>query len=264
MIHPTPFPPQCQVPMKELQAPTARGSLGLTLKQTSQQTLCHKSRKLISMQSGESILVGCMTWSCQVCSPEKMRRLKSRVETTNIRDYTHMVTLTHRIGDGQTWEDAINRSGSNLNRFLTAMKRRYPCWRSIMWVREVGNKLNMCHFHVLIRSYFPKAVIKRVWCKASGGSYIVDIARIKRTDRAGYILKYMTKGAGGLPSEVVGQMKSKRRWSCTRNISKQMAKATVEKAREWLYVPGSVVDELQWLCYWLEHVVEKGHTGPAL
>jgi hypothetical protein len=155
-----------------------------------------------------------------------------------------MMTLPFRIGESRTWEEAIAESGSILNGFFTSLKRVYPGLR-YYWVREIGRKSNMVHFHVQIDRYIPRPIISAIWERVGGG-FVADI-RIKGM---GYSLKYLAKYAE-YPAEVNAALRGKRRWSCSRKLLLPVVRMPSEPG--WVFV---CKPPWQWYGVHIKEVIE--------
>jgi len=152
-----------------------------------------------------------------------------------------MMTLPFYIKEERTWQEAISESGSILNGFFVSLRRIFPNLR-YFWVREVGKKSNMVHFHVMISCFLPQRIISRLWEHAGGGS-VVDIRLTGMT----YALKYLAKFPE-YPSDVWAALRGKRKWSCTRKLLIPLVKIS----SEGIFTTGS---PWQWYGVVVEEVV---------
>lgn len=152
----------------------------------------------------------CKSWNCPICGPKKGKQVWKRLSQSEA-SFSRMVTLPFAIGEthNRTWEEAIADSGKTLNSFLTSLRRIYSHFK-YFWVREIGEKSNMVHFHMLVDRYIPQRLLSKLWARAGGGT-IVDIRRGKKS----YVFKYMVKYSP-LPQRVQNCLKGKRRWSASR------------------------------------------------
>jgi len=175
--------------------------------------------------SGKAFPVKCGKWECRTCGPRKGRRICARLQKSDeIKKLNRLLTLPFKISKDRTWEQAIAESGSVLNRFLVSLKRVFRGLR-YFWVREIGKKSFMVHFHVLVDRYMPKSLLSRLWASAGGGS-IVDITLLRHSPS--YVWKYLGKYQD-LPREVWVALRGKRRYSCARSLLAPLLKCT-----EWL------------------------------
>lgn len=166
-----------------------------------------------------AVQLPCKSWNCPICGPKKGKQVWKRLKDAPVV-LDRMITLPFAIGQhhGRTWEEAIAESGKTLNSFLTSMRRACSGLK-YFWVREIGKKSKMVHFHVLIDRYVPQSVISRLWERAGGGS-VVDI----RKGKPDYLFKYMVKFEP-MPQEVQNCLKGKRRWSCSRHLLLPLVRA---------------------------------------
>lgn len=175
--------------------------------------------------SGKAFPVKCGKWECRTCGPRKGRRVCARLQKSEeVKRLNRLLTLPFRISTQRNWEQAIAESGAVLNRFFVSLKRVFRGIR-YFWVREVGKKSHMVHFHVLVDRYLPKSLLSRLWASAGGGS-IVDITLLRHSPS--YVWKYLAKFQD-LPQEVWRALRGKRRYSCARSLL-----APVLKCSQWV------------------------------
>jgi len=157
-----------------------------------------------------AVQLPCKSWNCPICGPKKGKQVWKRLSQSEVQ-LNRMVTLPFAIGENhnRTWQEAIEESGKTLNSFLTSLRRVYSRIR-YFWVREIGGKSNMVHFHMLVDRYIPQSLLSALWARAGGGT-IVDI----RKGQKAYVFKYMVKYSP-LSQEVQNCLKGKRRWSASR------------------------------------------------
>lgn len=182
-------------------------------------------------KTGEEVFASCRQWGCPVCGPVKKNQLLDRVkkgftpdvplipaedeEYEEIKPYNvRMLTLTLRAGTDDTqitkyWNTLrteLKDAGFKLGRFF--------------WTKEF-TKRGTRHLHVLIDCYIPRIVIRKLWKRITGGSYIVHISRMRVKNPAGYASKYLTKGF----SE--GEFKKyERRYGCSRHFPPSRVRAS--------------------------------------
>jgi len=185
-----------------------------------------------NIRTGQKEYASCKQWSCPVCGPRRKRELLDRVKlgfTTHevpfipapgeksegIRLYdVRMLTLTLKAG---TDDSLITKYWNTLRQEL---KDEGLEIKRFFWTKEF-TKRGVRHLHVLIDRYIPKVVIKKLWRRITGGSYIVHITRMQLRNPAGYAAKYMTKGF------LEGAFrKYERRFSCSRNFPPTTAKSS--------------------------------------
>jgi len=157
-----------------------------------------------------AVQLPCKSWNCPTCGPKKGKQVWKRLEQSEVK-LDRMITLPFAIGSQhqRTWEEAISQSGSVLNSFLTSLRRVFS-HINYFWVREIGAKSNMVHFHLLVDRYMPQKLLSRLWAKAGGGS-VIDV----RKGAPAYLFKYLVKFCPQ-SLEVQKSLKGKRRYSCSR------------------------------------------------
>ena len=122
---------------------------------------------------GQSFPVLCGRWECQTCARRKGQEAWKRIKASPAMQFQRLCTLPFYVGKKRTWEEAIDISGKSLNAFFVSLRRVIPGIR-YLWIREIGKKSNMVHFHVLVDRFLPKSLLSKLWFRAGGG-YIVDI-----------------------------------------------------------------------------------------
>jgi hypothetical protein len=194
------------------------------------------------VKDGKAIPVHCDRWDCSFCCREKGKKVWVKIKKSAASEYIRLMTLPFHIHPGRTWQEAIEDSGKILNRFFGYLRRKFPGFK-YLWVREVGRKSNMVHFHVLVNRYLPAYVLRRVWLR-HGGGYIVDIGKIRCS--ANYVCKYLAK-LPFLPREVTTALAGKRRYSASRGIlfvipkSSLWSGATFRTISPWLSGPSPLL-----------------------
>lgn len=187
------------------------------------------------VKGGKAFPVHCGRWDCAYCCRQKGKKAWIKISRSPAGTFQRLLTLPFAIGSQRTWQKAIEDSGSTLNRFFTSLRRIFPGIRYV-WVREVGAKNLMVHFHVLVDRYLPKSLLGRLWMHARGG-YIVDIGMIRSS--ASYVSKYLAK-LPSLPREVLTALSGKRRYSSSRGLlfvlprSSQWSGAMFQTISPWL------------------------------
>ena len=187
---------------------------------------------LIDWDSLEYIPQPCRQWRCPKCGPENGKRVQRRLRDAGV-DFNRMLTLPFAIGDLRSWEEAIAVSGQVLNRFFTALRRKFS-GISYFWVREVGKHANMVHFHVMVDRFLPQRLMSNMWNQAGGGS-VVDIRRVGMSYSLKYLVKYQNLSAS-LSAALCG----KRRWSCSRALLAPIVRSL--KAKRFSFSWGSPWD----------------------
>jgi hypothetical protein len=162
---------------------------------------------------GRCIPVGCGRWECSRCCQEKGKKAWARIKHSEAGTYSRLMTLPFYVGPNRSWQEALHESGNTLNRFFVGLKRVCHGLRYV-WVREIGKKSNMVHFHVLVSRYLPKSLLSRLWASAGGGS-VVDIHLIRSS--SSYVVKYLAKSPS-LPLEVTIALRGLRRYSSSRGL----------------------------------------------
>lgn len=197
-------------------APLSETSLDSLTPNNSTEPFCCKGGVLFKQANSHgyaaAVQLPCKSWNCPICGPKKGKQVWKRLQDSAVT-LDRMITLPFAIGTshGRTWEEAIAESGRTLNSFLTSL-RRACSGISYFWVREIGKKSNMVHFHMLVDRFIPQKLLSRLWAKAGGGS-VIDI----RKGNKSYLFKYMVKFSP-LPQEVQNCLKGKRRYSCSRGL----------------------------------------------
>jgi len=182
---------------------------------TSQQrTSVHKCRVVGWLHKpGKCIPVLCGRWDCPTCARQKGKKAWMRIKSSPAGGFQRLLTLPFYVGPLRSWQEAIAISGNVLNAFFVSLRRVFSQLRYV-WVREIGKKSNMVHFHVLIDRYLPKALLSRLWMRAGGG-YVVDVGLIRTS--AAYVSKYLVKSSE-YPMEVSIALAGKRRYSASRGL----------------------------------------------
>jgi hypothetical protein len=162
---------------------------------------------------GKCIPVYCGRWDCPNCARQKGKKAWMRIKNSPAGEFQRLLTLPFYVGSTRTWQEAIGTSGRTLNAFFVSLRRIFPGFRYV-WVREVGKKNNMVHFHVLVDRFLPKTLLSRLWARAGGG-YIVDVGQIRTSPS--YVSKYLVKSSE-YPMEVQIALSGKRRYSASRGL----------------------------------------------
>lgn len=159
-----------------------------------------------------AVQLPCKSWNCPICGPKKGKQVWKRLADSPV-SLERMITLPFAIGTqhGRTWQEAIAESGVVLNSFLTSLRRAYS-HISYFWVREIGTKSNMVHFHMVVDRYIPQKLLSHWWERAGGGK----ITDIRKGDK-NYLFKYLVKYYP-LPQVVQNCLKGKRKYSSSRNL----------------------------------------------
>jgi hypothetical protein len=160
----------------------------------------------------------CGQWSCVVCG-----RLKYRWFVRNVKNASkehglkYFWTLTIAHGDcspAASWE-LISVAW---NRFRNAMAREGHRL-TYVWVVE-PQKSGHAHLHVLWDRWVDHADVSRLWERASGGSKIVWVERVKDDKAAVYLAKYCSKLAFRvLEVPGMGELVGRHRFAKSRNIT---------------------------------------------
>jgi hypothetical protein len=160
--------------------------------------------RMIDRETGETRRARCNRWSCAHCGPRKVERWRRLIE---LAQPTLFVTLS-RVG--RTVEEAarvlttvmqyLRRGSKGRGRGHVGARPAYPVeffatLEEHSNVDEVG-----FHWHLLIVGvdHLPKQVLSDALRSATkhlypGGSYIVDVRRVKNLRAVGYVTKYLTK-----------------------------------------------------------------------
>lgn len=195
--------------------------------------------------NGEQLVVPllCGQWSCPVCSRLRyrwfVRNCRRAIEDHQLR-YFWTLTIDHKLeSPAESWR----LISAHWNRFRTALKRLYP-QLAFVWVVEPTPRTGHAHLHVLMNVYVEHALVKRLWSEASGGSYVVYVERLENVDAAGYLAKYLQKGAGRLLEVAgAGALEHKHRWGKSRGIQFD---AYHHKSEGWTLVERGYKDMQQW------------------
>jgi hypothetical protein len=193
-------------------------------------------------QVGRFIPLRCKRWDCHYCARKNWRKLWRRFKDSGV-NFNRMMTLPFHLREDRTWETAIAESGSTLNKFFTSLRRVIPTLR-YFWVREVGERNHMVHFHVMVSRYIPLGLISALW-ESAGGGYVCDI----RKKGQGYALKYLAKYPE-LPDPVRIALKGKKKYATSRGL---LVKVTLWRSEgQWVFcqvppwkVYGCVVEEIK-------------------
>lgn len=167
------------------------------------------------LRQGPRILrLACKKWTCERCTRIKAKRIFARCKASpKYEQLNRLLTLPFKIGENRTWEQAIQESGPTLNRFLTSL-RKLGISFEYFWVREIGKKSNMIHFHCLLNRYLPKKLLSSHWARAGGG-YVVDIGIARKG--MSYLWKYLLK-IPSYPLDVQRALYGKRRYGTSRRL----------------------------------------------
>lgn len=211
------------------------------------------------VRGGKAFPVHCGRWDCAYCCRQKGRKIWKKIKSSPAGSFSRLLTLPFYVGPGRTWEEAIATSGSVLNRFFTSLRRVIPLLRYV-WVREVGRKSLMVHFHVLVDRYLPKSLLSRLWMRAGGG-YIVDIGMIRSS--ASYVCKYLAKFPG-YPASVNQALSGKRRYSYSRGLlcstrctrSSEWSGASFQVVAPWLRFHARLLCVIDGVFYFKEEAYE--------
>lgn len=160
--------------------------------------------RFINRATGETTRARCNKWSCPFCGPRKVDRWRRLIE---LAQPTLFVTLS-RVG--RTVEEAartlttvlqyLRRGSRGRGRGHVGAREAYPI--EFFATLEEHSDLEGVgfHWHLLIVGvdYLPKQVVSDALRSATrhlypGGSYIVDVQRVRRFKSVGYVTKYLTK-----------------------------------------------------------------------
>jgi len=202
-------------------------------------------------KDGKALPVNCGRWDCQNCARQKGKAAWIKIMKSKASGFQRLLTLPFYVGNSRSWMEAIDISGKALNHFFTLIRRKFGKL-DYVWVREVGRKSNMVHFHILIGRYLPKKALLPLWKRAGGGS-VVDIGFIRTS--ASYVSKYLVK----FPhySESVSMaLAGKRRYSSSRGLlykpmrSPSWAGAKFSNVAPWLILKKRVLAVLDGVFYY--------------
>lgn len=137
----------------------------------------------------KKVYIPCQTYGCPVCRIKRNRKLYKLITKHCPKKDYHMLTLTLILNN-----DPLSVNWKKLNKMwdilLKRLKRKYGKVKYFR-VMEI-TKNGMPHIHALINCFMPKWLLKIIWKKISGGSYICKFEKV-RDSCAGYILKYFYK-----------------------------------------------------------------------
>lgn len=160
--------------------------------------------RLANRATGEVRRARCNSWSCSYCGPRKVDRWRKIIE---LAQPTLFVTLSRA---GHTVEEAartlttvmqyLRRGSKGRSRGRVGAREAYPI-EFFATLEEHTNREDVgFHWHLLVRGveYLPKEVVKEALRSATkhlypGGSYIVDVRRVRNLRAVGYVTKYLTK-----------------------------------------------------------------------
>lgn len=138
----------------------------------------------------------CHVKFCPLCSASKAIQIRKDTELwLKTAEFPKMLTLTLK-------HDSESQLASLLEELYSCFRqlRRLALWKRIKggaWFFEVKetSKGWHAHLHVLCSGgYLPQSVIRRDWKRLTNGSSIIDIRRVRNTEKAAqYVSKYATK-----------------------------------------------------------------------
>ena len=144
--------------------------------------------------TGEQFRVACGRWSCDICGPRRVRRVRRRLRE---KSFTKFITLTSPGSTIAEQSAAINRFCGSLRRGWRDRGRRHRTgMSSYFWAREVGVN-GVLHLHMLVdMRYLHQRSLSRLAVR-SGFGRVVDIRSLRGVKIAGYVTKYATKNLAG-------------------------------------------------------------------
>ncbi len=143
---------------------------------------------------------GCKNRWCPRCHSSAFARQRRRIKRMIAKTATHtlrFITLTLRHTDAPLAEQLTHLTGS------FRRLRQTRIWKSkvdygaavIELAYNKSRRQWHPHLHIIASGRFlPQKALSRCWCKATDGSSIVDIRRVKNPSEASkYLAKYMCK-----------------------------------------------------------------------
>lgn len=180
----------------------------------------------------------CKQWRCAKCGPRNGRKVARRLRSSEAKTFNRLLTLPFYVGPMRSWEEAIEISGASLNLFFTKLRKVQPGLR-YFWVREIGKRSNMVHFHVLVDRFLPRKLLSKLWGE-SGGGYVIDIRR----GNSSYVLKYLVKYPS-YSQAVWDALRWKRHYSCSRKLLNRLERSCFEVPLTFT----TCIDPSRWVGY---------------
>lgn len=131
----------------------------------------------------------CQKWECEVCGPEKRRKMIRRIIAARPNKF---LTLTTKIHEGKSPRDEYDSTRRSLSVLMREMGQKYG---KTEYVRILeATKRGYPHYHLLLRGpFWPREDIKTRWERLTG-AWLVDIRPVKGSKHvAVYVAKYLTK-----------------------------------------------------------------------
>jgi hypothetical protein len=197
----------------------------------------------------------CKTWACETCAPINKRRVQRTIRAGHPN---RTLTLTIRSHETQT-PLSVRRELSRCIALLMLYVRRHLDPAIQYFVVIEAHKSGFPHAHLAIRSkYLPQHLLAAEWRRLTGGSFIVDIREVGKSQAAvNYVTKYLGKDLHAYAS-------TKRYW-CSRAWIADPADRPVKDLRfkggwenerlpfdayvnEWWPLPGFFVNRSQTFC----------------
>lgn len=134
---------------------------------------------------------------CRPCAAQRSRLVTGNLARNIKGKQLRFLTLTI-LDEGEDLEHILKHLSTSFRKL-----RAFPEWKTHVFggcaFTEVKYNFNPDHWHVHLHmliegDYFPQATIKRLWYKASRGSYIVDIRAVRdEWSGANEVAKYAGK-----------------------------------------------------------------------
>ena len=131
----------------------------------------------------------CKTWSCRVCSVQKIKVLSLAVQSAKPnRLLTLTIDPSLHISPAEAWKATRKK----VPLLVRKLRLRFGAVEYLR-VTEVTKK-GWPHYHLLVRSgYLPHTVVKNIWLEMTGAK-IVDLRQVTKSFSAyKYLVKYLSK-----------------------------------------------------------------------
>lgn len=134
---------------------------------------------------------------CLPCGQERSRIIAHNVKDRLRPEIARFITLTLRASH-ESLKDLLDKLYTSFTKL-----RRTCLWSQTQLGGVAFLEVKWCkgthrwhpHLHILTEGkYLAKQALSNAWRKATGGSFIVDVGKVKSAERAiGYIVKYASK-----------------------------------------------------------------------